>query len=91
MNVGDTVQVRINANYQGTERKEVDAKVVRVGETSAWVRIRDDVAEYLRTHRAVLTGYVSITELSTPLYRVIKRKLSRDFAGDGNPALGSEV
>ena len=95
MQVGDTVAVLVNSNWAGTERKEVEGVVVQRGPTAAWVRIRDEVAEYLRTYRAVETGRVSISELSVPLFRTIKRKRSRDFpsivAGDEHPAPGVEV
>jgi hypothetical protein len=87
--------VSVNSNWLGTERKEVEGVVVKKGSTSSLVRIRDEVAEYLRSHRAVITGVVSITELSTPLYRVIKRKHGRDFPADasrdGDATSSSEV
>jgi len=86
------MKVFINANYQGTERKEVEGTIVRRTASTVWVTIRDIVAEKLRAYDSISAGQDAVPS-TEPLYRTIKRKIPRDVPSlverDGDAAQGA--
>ena len=94
------MKILINANYQGTERQEIDGVLARQTKTTVWVRIRDFVAEEFE--RAKYDYFVEWSADKQPdvvvdpfeereLFRVIKRKIKRDIPAlvEGSPHLTS--